>query len=145
MGINTQLLGQRLADARELQGRSLGEVAASAGIAKSYLLRLERGEVENPGLATLDGVAKALGRTLADLLASGGGEGKSGHLEAAMELVRENMSPSLTQFLAILAERNERLTADGVQSLARIQFRGKRPETVADWEFIYQAVKRSLK
>src|ERR1043166_8875602 len=68
MPLDPQQIGKRLTEIRELQGRSLSEVADAAGVAKSYLLKLERGEVENPGLATLDTVAKALNVTLAKLL-----------------------------------------------------------------------------
>src|SRR5947208_12442325 len=68
MAIEAKVVGQRLTEWRELSGKSLSALAEEAGIAKSYLLKLERGEVENPGLATLGAIAKSLNTTLSQLL-----------------------------------------------------------------------------
>lgn len=150
MRIRAGLIGDRIVQLRELRGASLTSVAAEAGIAKSYLAKLERGQVENPGIATLDRVAEVLGTTLVDLFAPATGSHKRPRWSAVvdpleMERLRAAAPPELVAFLSEL-ERTEggRLSADVVRTLAMIQIRGKRPSRVEDWRFVYQAIMRSL-
>jgi transcriptional regulator with XRE-family HTH domain len=144
MPLDPQQVGQRLIEIRELQGRSLSEVAEAAGIAKSYLLKLERGEVENPGLATLDTVAKALKVTLAKLLAPSDKPGVNRSAgETAWESVEARMPESLKEFVRA-REKQEKIPADIKRALAGIRFRGNQPERAEDWELIYLAVKRGV-
>jgi XRE family transcriptional regulator of biofilm formation len=136
-------LGQRLVALREEKGLSLSAVADSAGIAKSYLAKLERGEVENPGLKTLDSVAKALDVTLAHLLApkprAVGAEQQSGVPDL------EDLPRSLREFLKQLEEEEGRVPDDVIRSLASLQFRGKRPESVEDWKWVHDTLVRGLR
>ena len=144
MPLDPHQVGQRLTEIRRLQGRSLSEVAKATRIAKSYLLKLERGEVENPGLATLDTVAKALKVTLAKLLAPSdkrGTERSAG--ETAWESVESRMPESLKEFVRA-REKQEKIPADIKRALAGIRFRGNQPERAEDWELIYLAVKRGV-
>jgi transcriptional regulator with XRE-family HTH domain len=141
--------GRRLTQLRELRGLSLSATAAAAGIAKSYLLKLERGEVENPGLKTLDAIARALGTTLAELLAPSSAEPGLTHPTsdpaiAEFEQLVASLPPELKEFLAQMEREEEKLPADVVRSLASIQFRGKRPRSAADWRFIYEALNRTI-
>lgn len=148
MKIDVGLLGSRLAKLRELRGMSLSATADAAGIAKSYLAKLERGEVENPGLKTLDGVARALGVTLADLLAPKNPSTDRPPENEVEELERliATMPPSLRVFIDSVEKREEQeLSMDVVRSLASVQFRGKRPETADDWNFLYLALKKSTR
>ena len=64
-----EVVGQRLRQLRELKGLSLNALAHSASVAKSYLSKLERGEVPNPGVMTIARLAEALGTNLPQLLA----------------------------------------------------------------------------
>lgn len=41
--------------------------------------------------------------------------------------------------------KQEHLTHADVEMLAAIQYRGKRPETVSDWRFIFESIKRTLR
>lgn len=146
MAIDAKAVGRRLTELRELSGKSLSALAEEAGIAKSYLLKLERGEVENPGLATLGAIVKKLNTTLSDLLGPTPASVKKG------STVRENgagydpstMPEGLKEFLTLLEKRGEYVPADVKRSLSQIQFRGKRPQSPDDWRFIYEAVKRSV-
>lgn len=142
-------LGRRLTQLRGLRGLSLSATATEADIAKSYLLKLERGEVENPGLKTLDAVARALGSTLAELLApstveSGLSQPTSDTAIAEFEQLVASLPLELKEFLSQIEREGERLPADVVRSLASIQFRGKRPQSAADWRFIYEALNRTI-
>ena len=150
MNIEVSTLGQRLEQLRELRGESLHSTALKAGIAKSYLAKLERGQVENPGLRTLASVAAALETTVADLLAPAQApatpaEGSSANL-ANYEMLVKNLPRELRTFIEGWEQENEeRLPADVIRSLATIQFRGKRPQNVEDWRFVYYALRQSTR
>ena len=52
-----------------LQARlSLRDVARPAGISPAYLLKLEEGEVANPGIGVVMALAETLGTTVAELI-----------------------------------------------------------------------------
>jgi XRE family transcriptional regulator, regulator of sulfur utilization len=150
MRIDVGVVGERLLQLRELRGMSLSAAAAEAGIAKSYLAKLERGAVENPGVGTLDRVAEVLGTTLIELFAPATGSHKRARWSAVVdplqvERLRATAPPSLEQFLKELeAAEGGRISADVVRTLAHLQFRGKRPERAEDWRFAYEAIRRSL-
>lgn len=148
MGIDVDQLGKRLKQLRELDGKSLSGLALEADVSKSYLAKLEKGEIENPGLKTLQSVAAALGITLADLIPStqGGapaGSEQGGPVAEYEELLAE-MPESLKEFLEEKEREGGPLPADVVRSLANIQFRGKKPQKPSDWKFLYDAISRSL-
>ncbi|MBK8059527.1 MAG: helix-turn-helix transcriptional regulator [Gemmatimonadetes bacterium] len=135
---------------RELLGQSLGQVAESAGIAKSYLARLERGEVPNPGIATLGAVVQALGTGLAELFAPT----TSSHLRPRwsatvdpleLEWLRPQLPATLRTFLQELEKLEGHVPADVVRSLGMVQVRGRRPAEVDDWRFLYLAMVRSVR
>jgi len=149
--LDVQLIGERLLQLRELRGLSVSAVASQANVAKSYVAKLERGEVDNPGLATLDSIATALKTTLSQLFAPATGSHKRSRWSAVVdplevERLRATMPESLQRFLRELEDsEGARVSSDIVRSLALLQFRGKRPERVEDWRFVYQAVARSLR
>lgn len=60
-------VGENIARLRDARGLASGTLAARCGLSRAYLWKLERGEVENPGVATLDRIARALGARLTDL------------------------------------------------------------------------------
>ena len=148
--LDVSVIGIRLLQLREMRGLSVSAVAAEAEIAKSYLAKLERGEVENPGIATLDAVAAALGTTLPELLAPATGSHRRVRWSNVVdplevERLRANMPASLLRFLEELErEEGSRVPADVVRTLGLLQIRGRRPDTIADWRFVYEAMKRCL-
>lgn len=142
MPIDPRLVAARLVEYRGQ--RSITEVAAQAGIAKSYLLKLESGEVENPGLSTLDAIAKVLGVTVASLVRPGA-VGEAGQRHRRPTLQPDQLPESLRQFVAERRKAGEEIPDDLVRTLAQLQYRGKRPENPADWFFIYEALRRSTR
>lgn len=54
-------LGELLRRARKARGLTLEELAALAGVSRSYLHRLEAGAAARPSLGVLEGVSRALG------------------------------------------------------------------------------------
>jgi XRE family transcriptional regulator, master regulator for biofilm formation len=143
-------LGTRIRELRELREASLTQLAERAGIAKSYLAKVERGEVDNPGLKTLSAIAQALEITVADLIrpsqAAASLETGSTRLSEAEDYRRllEEAPSSLRQFVEQKAMDGERLSARDVRALAYAEFRGRRPQTAEDWSFLYHALKRSV-
>jgi XRE family transcriptional regulator of biofilm formation len=51
--VTARRLGERIVLLREGRGMSMTELADAADLAKSYLFKIERGEVLNPGIQTL--------------------------------------------------------------------------------------------
>ncbi|HEX3900137.1 MAG TPA: helix-turn-helix transcriptional regulator [Mycobacteriales bacterium] len=61
-------LGETLRTIRELAEKSLKAVAEPAGISTAYLLKLEKGQVQNPSPHILHGLAEQLGVDYIDLM-----------------------------------------------------------------------------
>ena len=149
---DSHLLGERLRQLRELRGHSVSEVASRADLAKSYVAKLERGGVENPGVATVLAIADVLGAPLPELFAPASGRHHPvprwsafvGPLE-----VEQLLATAPERFGAFLQEleaaEGARVPADVVRTLATIQIRGRRPETLADWRFAYAALCRCVR
>lgn len=119
-------------------------------MAKSYLAKLERGEVENPGLRTLSAIARALDVTVADLLKPAEpartSEGEVLLAEQAeLERLKANLPAGLGEFLKQMEEEGRPVPAPTVRALALAEFRGRRPERPEDWRFLYDALVRSVR
>jgi transcriptional regulator with XRE-family HTH domain len=145
-----EILGQRLRQLRELRGLSLTKLATQADAAKSDISKLERGEVHNPGLTTLGRIATVLEVSLPQLLSSPTASHTRPRWSAVIdpleiERLKEAMAPSLAAFLKVLeTEEHGTVPADIVRSLALLQIRGRRPETLENWRFVYEAIRRSV-
>jgi len=63
-------VGPRLRLLRRQRGFSQGELVRRTGLQASYLSKVEN-DVITPGLANLDRIARALGKSLAELLTAG--------------------------------------------------------------------------
>lgn len=128
---------------------SLSALADAADLAKSYMAKLEKGEVENPGLRTLSGIARALDVTVADLLAPAEAAPRAGRStmladNAAFSRTLEDLPDGLKEFLKAMEEAGQPLPVDMIRALATVQYRGKRPKSVDDWRFLYDAIRRSV-
>lgn len=150
-GLDIQQVGRAVAEFRELRAMSLGELAERAGIAKSHIHTLEKGDAANPGLRTLDSLARALGITLYDLLAAAGhqlpGGTKPGRSETA-EIARmlAEAPAALREFIRELEQKEEgNLPLDILRTLLSIRMRGKQPETVEDWRYAYDSLQRAIR
>lgn len=122
-------IGQRIKERREELGWSLSKLADTAQVGKGYLWSLEKGETKSrPSGQTLYRIAEALGVTMSDLL--------------GRELLVEPSQERPAELLAF-AKRAD-LPETDIEMLASISFRGKRPRTEEDWEFIYRAIRRSV-
>jgi XRE family transcriptional regulator, regulator of sulfur utilization len=126
-------LHERLRELRQERGLRLKDVTEAAGISIPYLSDLERGRT-NPSLDTLQTLAAAYQISVHDLLES-------------VEFYGEQTTASLPKGLAdLIADPvlGAQITNDWVTSLARIELRGKRPNSKEDWYDIYRNLRRIL-
>lgn len=148
---SARLLGARIALLREKrQAQSLGDLAAASGLAKSYLSKIEKGEVQNPGLATLSSIATALGTTVHNLLpksanAPGKAASKSASEEVMFERIADTIPEALRQFLDEQRKSGDAVPDDAAQALAVVKLRGKRPQGVEDYRLLYSMIRRLVR
>jgi len=117
--------------ARRLEmGLSLAELARRADISKGYLHSIESGETQSPSAEVLFKISHELGTTIADIL------GETESCTVSEIEVPENL-------LQLAQEDN--LTQADVQMLANIRYRGKQPQSVADWRFIFESIRRTVR
>lgn len=144
-------LGARISEYRGAGDNSLGEIAEKAKIAKSYLAKIERGEVENPGLRTLISIANALETTVTDLIkpiAAKDNDGEHGQREfrkEMLELLQQDMPPSLLAFIKDQAIAGKPIPVNLQQSLALVHLRGKKPSRKEDWSYLYETLRRAIR
>jgi transcriptional regulator with XRE-family HTH domain len=117
-------LGTLLRQMREEKGWSLSQLAEIAKISRSYLAQIESGE-SIPTQAKIIQLANAFGALPSELL----GE----------EPEKINISDSLRTFA-----ETANLGSAEIQMLARIEYRGNRPNSVEEWRAIYSVIKGML-
>lgn len=110
-------------------------LADKVGVSKGYIYMLESGEMANPTLDVLLKIATGLDCTIADL---------SGEPKVVVKQAPVEISESLQRFAKAKRRAGEPLSEDDLQSLARTQFRGKRPQTPEDWAYLYEFLKRTF-
>jgi transcriptional regulator with XRE-family HTH domain len=126
MVLDSATIGRRVREEREKAGLSLAQLAATAGLTKAYLVRLEN-QGGNPSVEVVAQIAEALGLTAADLL---GGP--------VIRFVgdKSEVSPSLRAFAD-----EARLSSSDVRMLASIRWRDERPpQTVERWQYVYRSL-----
>lgn len=128
-----ETIGQRIKRYREEKGKTASQLAAEAGLSKSYISELENASptARGPSAAVLYDIAKALGVAMADLL------GKPVLVSRQAEHTAKR-SPSLISFA-----KKYRVPEADLRVLERIEFRGEVPKSPESWYVIYQAIKNS--
>lgn len=119
-------LGRQVLMRRKELDLTQGELAEKAGISRNYVSLIERGEARNVSVNVLHELATVLGTTPAEL------SGQSGWADTPIP-------PSLREF-ALQKDLNFSI----VDRLARLPMRGKEPQTVEEWEQLYDLVRLYL-
>lgn len=119
---------------RNEKNLTAAELARRVSISKGYLHNLETGEAQNPSAEILFKIANELGTTIADLM----GETEIGYERVSID--NEDIPQSLREFA-----EEAKLPESDILMLVGIQYRGKRPESIDDWRFIYESIRRTLK
>lgn len=112
------------------------DLADKAKLSKGYVYMLESGEMTNPSLEKLLQISEALDCTIADLVGEPKTTAKS---DAGLEIPE-----GLREFAKKRKREGDPIKEADLRSLARVQYRGKRPETVEDWAYVYEFIKRTL-
>lgn len=124
-------IGERIKTLREEAGFSLSGLASATEVSKGYLWSLEKGETNaRPSGQTLYQIARVLGVTMSELM---------GQAVLADPVAPRKVPASLREF----AER-EGLRDRDVKMLAAVNFRGQQPKDADSWEFVWQAIRRSV-
>ena len=110
-------------------------LALRAEVSKGYVYMLESGGDANPSLEILHKIANALDATVADLI----DQPRVAAIEGQAEI-----HDALLKFAKQRKRAGEPLSEDDILNLAKTQFRGKRPETVEDWAYVYEFLKRTF-
>jgi transcriptional regulator with XRE-family HTH domain len=120
--MSTNTFGTKVKEERMRLGWSQGQLAEAVGISRNYLSQIERGEASNLSWNVMNKLAQELGIFLGEV--------------AGITDVMESLPPSLAEF-ASQAE----LPPDDIAMLARLQYRGQRPQTAEQWKLLYKVIK----
>jgi transcriptional regulator with XRE-family HTH domain len=127
---DAKAIGGRITKFRKDKGMTAAQLAASAGISRSYLSELENGTGahKRPSADVMYAIGKALGVSMSELLG-----------RPLITGPPTNRPASLVRF----AEMSNIPETD-IDMLATIRFRGDAPQTPERWGFIYNAIKSSV-
>lgn len=126
-------LQDRLKELRTNRDLTLKGVAERSGLSVSYLSDIERGRT-TPTLNTLEVIAEALEMSVIDFLTG---------VDFAGELTDASLPPGLSDLLHD-DEYGHEITPEWVETLSKIQMRGKRPQTKREWLELFLYLKRIL-
>jgi transcriptional regulator with XRE-family HTH domain len=129
-------LATRIRELREEKGLSLEELAARAGISKTYLWELEKDTAgaKKPSADVLLKIATALSTTIADLMSLPTVRTKESEVE---------ITPSLKEFVERMKLIKTPLSREDIRDLALMRFRGGQPQTADEWHKLYLVLSTS--
>lgn len=114
--------GSRIRKGRLSQNLSQTDLAKKAGISRTYLSQIERGESANLSWQVRKSLSEVLGIPI--------------EADPAVSERLEDLPPGLSQFAQ---DRN--LPEADIQMLARLEYRGKKPNTPEQWRLLYGLIK----
>ena len=127
MALSDQIRNRRLE-----QGLSLTELARHSHISKGYLSQLENNPSgPRPSAEVLYRIAFALGTSIGIIL------------EKQITSTQNELT-DIPEGLRMFALA-ELLPEEEIRMLAQITYRGYRPDTIDDWKFLYESIKRSVR
>lgn len=125
---NTGKVGYKIQRRRNELNMSLSELARRSGISRGHLHAIESGE-SSLTEEKLQSVANALGLLVSQLI------GEIGDLsELPMDI-----PDSLREFAD-----QDNLTSADVMMLSRINYRGKKPQTLNEWRVLFTVIRGTL-
>lgn len=113
---------------------SVAQLAARSGLSQPYIWQLESGKRKNPGADAVTKLAAGLGVTIGELLG------------AEEDIADESLADAPQSLRNFVAAKGEELglRREDIEVLRHIHYRGRRPESVQDWELIHAFLKRIL-
>lgn len=128
-------LAEKVRELRETRGWTLDQLADEAGISKAYLWQIESGKTKRPSGQILSRLGSALRVTVTQLL-----EDKISYRPGLLS----ELPPGLKEFVERRRKHGVPLPPEDIEMLADLKYRGRAPETPEDWQFIYEAIGRTL-
>jgi transcriptional regulator with XRE-family HTH domain len=128
-------LAENIKRLRQTKQLSQPALAEKAHVSKGYVYMLESGEMTNPTLDMLLKIAEALDTTIAELI---------DQPRVAPVDTEADIPDSLVRFIRQRRRAGQSLLEEDIVSLAKTKFRGKRPETVEDWAYLYEFLHRTF-
>jgi transcriptional regulator with XRE-family HTH domain len=125
-------LGERLREKRLKKGLSISRLADAVEVSKGYIHDLEADKIARPSAEVLYRIALTLGTTIGFLL----GKPKNPLIDEENQDI-PNIPASLEQFA-----KEDRIPEEDKRRLACIKYRGRQPESVDDWRYLYETIKR---
>jgi transcriptional regulator with XRE-family HTH domain len=110
--------GKKVRQRRKKEGMNQKELAAKAGISRTYLSEIERGEAQNISFRVVEKLEEVLG------------------------LDRET-TEEIPRGLREFAEEEDLPPAD-IKALASVELRGKRPQKKQEWRVLYNLIRSYL-
>ena len=129
------MISEKLKEMRLERNMSVRELAERSGLSQPYIWQIESGRRKNPGGSSLQKLAGALGIGVEELLGT------------PAELSANDVSDIPESLQEFVAKRGKalKLRKEDIAMLKHIAYRGRSPETVEDWELIFNFLKRILK
>ena len=134
MEIDLKRLGENIRYERQGRAWSLSDLAKRSGVSKAYISDLENGAGGRPNIQYVYRIAVALATTIDGLV------NQSLRPTSKRKPQVERSDEPLPPGLAELA-RSNKLGAQEVAMLAKLNFRGNRPKDTDAWKLIYDTIK----
>ena len=129
-------LNQKIKQLREEKALSLSKLAEMAGVSKAYLSQLENSVSKQPSAEILFKIASALGTTIADLLDKPVRVSSDNFLKLGEDEMPYGLRELINKRGKYLDIREE-----DVKMLMNIQYRGKHPKSIDDWEYVLRTIR----
>ncbi|MCS3830864.1 transcriptional regulator with XRE-family HTH domain [Salinibacter ruber] len=110
--------GDQVRKRRKADGLSQEKLAEQAGISRTYLSEIERGEAENISFRVVENLKEVLG-------------------------IGDDAPEDLPEGLEEFAEEED-LPPRDVEALASVELRGERPEDKQEWKVLYNLIRSYL-
>jgi transcriptional regulator with XRE-family HTH domain len=134
--IDLKKLGATIRFLRQGKNWALADLAEKSGVSKAYISDLENGVAGKPNIQYVYNIAVALDVTLDDLLKDSTAKEQRTRRRSSADL-----PPGLAELQEELALSGNALSADDVENLAQVNFRGNRPRDKEGWRFVLQAIR----
>ena len=123
-------IGERIRERRRELGWTLKRLADETGLSLPYLSDVERGRTQ-PSVKTLTRIAAGLGLNVTDLMAGVAeyGEASDDALPAGLRELKED------------PEWGPRLNDQWLQTLQRVNYKGRRPASKQDWLYVFMSLR----
>jgi transcriptional regulator with XRE-family HTH domain len=126
-------IGQRIREVRRQREKTLKQLAEDTGLSLTYLSDVERGDTQ-PSLKSLQRIAEGLDLTTTDLMR--GVDNLSG--------VRSDVLPPGLRELREDPRFADQLTGEWIETLLRVDYRGRRPESKREWQNLFMLMQSIL-